>query len=107
MLGEYMKKAVAGLAAVMAIGMAGCGQSILHEDVVVGITPAEIEAAEAAQAIYDYMMNEFDAIVEAGEEYNPEVHDRIVLEKAAERFFLPIEEVDRIFAQYAGKKSQK
>lgn len=102
-----MEKSVVSICLVMAVGLAGCGQSAFPE--MEGITPAEIEAREAAEAqeVYEYMSNEFKAIVDSGEEYNPEVHDRKVLEKTAEHFHISVEKIDPIIVQRARSTVQK
>jgi hypothetical protein len=49
--------------------------------------------------VYDYMMKEFE---EYGIFYDPEFHDKRVLEKASQRFDLPVEIfIDEMFIRYA------
>ncbi|MFB4321680.1 hypothetical protein RB298_04985 [Priestia sp. BR_2] len=48
--------------------------------------------------VYDYMMKEFE---EYGIFYDPEFHDERVLEKASQRFDLPVEIIDEMFIRYA------
>lgn len=48
-------------------------------------------------AVYRYIMNQFDIVTNYGENYIPEVHDPIVLQKAAAHFSMSVEKVDEIF----------
>lgn len=51
--------------------------------------------------VYKYIMYEFDILTDYGENYIPEVHDQIVLEKASKHFGIPLKEVDKIFMDRA------
>lgn len=52
-------------------------------------------------AVYQYIMQEFDVITNYGENYVPEVHDPIVVEKASKHFGMTVSEVDKIFMDKA------
>ncbi len=52
-------------------------------------------------AVYRYIMNQFDIVTNYGENYVPEIHDPIVLQRAASHFSMSISEVDRIFIEKA------
>ncbi|OME83096.1 hypothetical protein BK120_14945 [Paenibacillus sp. FSL A5-0031] len=57
--------------------------------------------AKNEDAIYSYIMEQFDKVTNQGEDYVPEIHDPIVLQKAADYFSISIEDVDRIFIEKA------
>ncbi|WP_433922854.1 hypothetical protein [Paenibacillus taichungensis] len=50
-----------------------------------------------ADIVYKYMMQEFDVLTNYGNNYVPEIHDPIVLEKASKHFGMSVSEVDEIF----------
>ncbi|MCZ1268614.1 hypothetical protein [Paenibacillus tundrae] len=50
-----------------------------------------------ADTVYKYIMQEFDVLTDYGNNYVPEIHDPIVLEKASKHFGMPVSEVDEIF----------
>lgn len=50
-----------------------------------------------ADTVYKYIMQEFDVLTDYGNNYVPEIHDPIVLEKASKHFGMSVSEVDEIF----------
>lgn len=46
------------------------------------------------RTVHEYMQNQFDIITNYGENYVPEIHDPLVIQKAADAFNLTYEEVE-------------
>lgn len=53
--------------------------------------------------VYDYMMTLFDVITNGGEDYDPEIHDKKVIELASKHFGISYAKADKIFLEEAIK----
>ncbi|MDM5277084.1 hypothetical protein QUF95_06805 [Paenibacillus silvae] len=54
-----------------------------------------------ADTVYKYMMKEFDVLTDYGNNYVPEIHDPIILEKASRHFGMTVSQADEIFMNRA------
>jgi hypothetical protein len=61
----------------------------------------ENESPPSNEEVYQYMMSAFDSITGNGENYDPEIHDSMVIKMAAQKFGISESEADQIFLKMA------
>ncbi|MGI8315927.1 hypothetical protein [Halobacillus mangrovi] len=54
--------------------------------------------------IYSYMKDQYDKLTDSGENYDPDYHDPLVAEKAADKFSITAEEAAEIYVNYQIRK---
>lgn len=85
------------------------GEMYFREDLYKSSENSSIEPKEDASSnnddvVYQYIMSQFDAITNEGDNYVPEVHDPVVMTEAAEHFSMSVEEVNEIFMRAAASQ---